>query len=163
MTKTDEELILERLRELAEEPVPPAALQRWRQALDAAARPAQRRPIAPGLRFAAAALGLAAGIGAAFLAVREKGGVPGPEGPVESAIAVALKKETDRRVREQAIFALSQLPGEAARERWPRSPATHRSRGRIASTPFSGWDSRTRPSPRPTWTVCSVESEVPGL
>jgi hypothetical protein len=31
---------------------------------------------------------------------------------MEAAISTALRKETDRHVREQAIFALSQLPGE---------------------------------------------------
>ena len=86
MSMSDDDLI-KRLGLDREVPVPPATLQRWRRALDAAAQPAAtRRPFAPSLRFATAALVLVAGFGIAFVAFRDgTGTAPDTSGPLAEA------------------------------------------------------------------------------
>ena len=73
---------LDRLREI-EAPLPASTMRRWRNALDAEARPVSRR-LAPGLGFAAAAAVVIAGVGIAWLAYREQGSAP-----VQGALASA--------------------------------------------------------------------------
>jgi hypothetical protein len=79
---------LDRLVEVRAAPVPAAALQRWRLALDKAARPAPRPALGLGPRFAVAVMvALIVGVGAAFLAFRDDAGAgpQGPEGPLANA------------------------------------------------------------------------------
>jgi len=90
---------LARLRDVDETPAPAAAIQRWRAALDVAARPApSRQP--PILRFAAMAAVVVVAIGLAFLGAREQ---------PDTTTTTSMASLTDGRTERALLWHLVEL------------------------------------------------------
>jgi hypothetical protein len=104
MKKSDEELILERLREQPEIPVRPAAMQRWRRALDAAAESTPSRRAVPRTNFAmAAAAMLIAVVGLTFVTMRH-----------DREIAPQVSMSADARIERGLQWHLLELESQLA-------------------------------------------------
>jgi hypothetical protein len=143
MSKSDEDLILERLRELPEEPVPPAAMQRWRRALDAAAEAAPQPPAPSGLRFAmAAAVMLTAGLGVAFLAFRHEAGPA--QGPTAPLVELRVERGLQWHLLdlEAQLAAASELPAPERASTLQRLAQQNRLQAAVAERAGGGREAR---------------------
>lgn len=146
MTMNDDDVIRHfvRLAEANEEPAPPAALQRWRLALDKAAQRAPQRAQGWAPRFAAAAAVVIAVIGGALLELREDAGTPAVRTREGSLATARVERALQLHLLEldsQLVLA-SELPAEDRAGAIRRLAQQNRLQTAVAERAGGGRDAR---------------------